>query len=161
MGAAPDGWQAWVEEPRRRWGWPLVSVGALVLGVIIGAAGGDGAATAEAPSPAPSAMSSTVTVTAAGAAAVAAVSAEVTTSTITSTVTRTRPAKTVTRPARTVTVTKTSKAKRHAVAAPALDPRYRTCGDANDAGYGPYTEGVDPEYDWYQDRDGDGVDCEP
>jgi micrococcal nuclease len=41
------------------------------------------------------------------------------------------------------------------------DPRYRTCGDANAAGYGPYYRGRDPEYSWYQDRDGDGVVCEP
>jgi len=40
------------------------------------------------------------------------------------------------------------------------DPRFRTCGEANDAGYGPYVKGRDPEYDWYQDRDGDGVVCE-
>ncbi|MGO4255688.1 excalibur calcium-binding domain-containing protein [Marmoricola sp. RAF53] len=40
------------------------------------------------------------------------------------------------------------------------DPHFGTCGEANDNGYGPYTEGVDPEYDWYQDRDGDGVVCE-
>jgi micrococcal nuclease len=40
------------------------------------------------------------------------------------------------------------------------DPRYRTCGDANAAGYGPYRRGVDAEYSWYQDRDGDGVVCE-
>jgi hypothetical protein len=41
-----------------------------------------------------------------------------------------------------------------------LDPRYRTCGEANSHGYGPYRRGVDPEYAWYQDRDGDGLDCE-
>ncbi|MGW0483442.1 excalibur calcium-binding domain-containing protein [Nonomuraea sp. NPDC003214] len=40
------------------------------------------------------------------------------------------------------------------------DPRFRTCGDANRAGYGPYYRGRDPEYAWYQDRDGDGVVCE-
>ncbi|WP_113700827.1 thermonuclease family protein [Nonomuraea lactucae] len=40
------------------------------------------------------------------------------------------------------------------------DPRFRTCGEANAAGYGPYTRGRDPEYAWYQDRDGDGVVCE-
>ncbi|MDP9864158.1 MULTISPECIES: thermonuclease family protein [Streptosporangium] len=40
------------------------------------------------------------------------------------------------------------------------DPRFRTCGEANAAGYGPYRRGVDPEYGWYQDRDGDGVVCE-
>lgn len=41
------------------------------------------------------------------------------------------------------------------------DPRYRTCGEANAAGYGPYVSGQDPEYDWYIDRDGDGRACEP
>ncbi|WP_433795835.1 excalibur calcium-binding domain-containing protein [Actinoplanes sp. CA-252034] len=40
------------------------------------------------------------------------------------------------------------------------DPRYRTCAAANDAGLGPYRRGLDPEYSWYQDRDGDGVVCE-
>lgn len=40
------------------------------------------------------------------------------------------------------------------------DPRFPTCGAANDAGYGPYVKGTDPEYSWYQDRDGDGVVCE-
>ncbi|WP_433248329.1 thermonuclease family protein [Streptosporangium sp. CA-135522] len=40
------------------------------------------------------------------------------------------------------------------------DPRFRTCGEANAAGYGPYRRGVDPEYAWYQDRDGDGLVCE-
>jgi micrococcal nuclease len=41
------------------------------------------------------------------------------------------------------------------------DPRYRTCAEANANGYGPYRKGVDPEYEWYQDRDGDGIVCEP
>lgn len=40
------------------------------------------------------------------------------------------------------------------------DPQFGTCQEANDAGYGPYTAGVDEEYDWYTDRDGDGVVCE-
>ncbi|MEQ7005693.1 thermonuclease family protein [Actinopolymorpha sp. B17G11] len=43
--------------------------------------------------------------------------------------------------------------------APELDPRFRTCAEANDAGYGPYIRGVDPEYDWY--RDADAVICGP
>lgn len=42
-----------------------------------------------------------------------------------------------------------------------LDPRFDTCAQANAAGYGPYHKGADPEYDWYQDRDHDGIDCEP
>ena len=42
----------------------------------------------------------------------------------------------------------------------ALDPQFDTCGDANDAGYGNYRQGTDPEYDWYRDRDKDGVACE-
>lgn len=41
------------------------------------------------------------------------------------------------------------------------DPRYKTCAEANAAGYGPYVKGKDPEYGWYQDRDGDGIVCEP
>ncbi|MFC4006715.1 thermonuclease family protein [Nonomuraea purpurea] len=40
------------------------------------------------------------------------------------------------------------------------DPRFRTCGEANAKGYGPYVRGKDPEYAWHQDRDGDGVVCE-
>jgi hypothetical protein len=40
------------------------------------------------------------------------------------------------------------------------DPRFGTCAKANAAGYGPYTRGADPEYEWYQDRDSDGVVCE-
>jgi Protein of unknown function (DUF1524)/Excalibur calcium-binding domain len=43
---------------------------------------------------------------------------------------------------------------------PSLDPRFGTCRAANTAGYGPYRSGVDPEYDWYRDRDHDGVVCE-
>ncbi|GAA2035928.1 hypothetical protein GCM10009819_20570 [Agromyces tropicus] len=43
---------------------------------------------------------------------------------------------------------------------PATDPRFDTCGDAIDAGYGPYIRGVDPEYDWYRDGDKDGDVCE-
>ena len=41
-----------------------------------------------------------------------------------------------------------------------LDPRFGTCGEAIDAGYGPYYAGQDPEYDWYRDADKDGVVCE-
>jgi hypothetical protein len=40
------------------------------------------------------------------------------------------------------------------------DPQFSYCYEANDAGYGPYYEGQDPEYDWYDDADGDGVVCE-
>ncbi|WP_201774761.1 GmrSD restriction endonuclease domain-containing protein [Demequina salsinemoris] len=41
----------------------------------------------------------------------------------------------------------------------AVDERYPYCKDLP-AGYGPYYEGVDPEYDWYRDGDGDGIVCE-
>jgi hypothetical protein len=40
-----------------------------------------------------------------------------------------------------------------------LDPRFLTCIQAKAAGYGPYRRGVDPEYAWYWDVDGDGVVC--
>jgi hypothetical protein len=43
---------------------------------------------------------------------------------------------------------------------PGTDPQFGTCGEAKAAGYGPYYQGQDPEYDWYRDADGDGVVCE-
>lgn len=43
---------------------------------------------------------------------------------------------------------------------PDTDPPFDTCGEAIDAGYGPYYRGQDPEYDWYRDADSDGVVCE-
>lgn len=45
-------------------------------------------------------------------------------------------------------------------AASGTDPRFNYCYEANDAGYGPYFQGQDPEYDWYDDRDNDGEVCE-
>ena len=42
----------------------------------------------------------------------------------------------------------------------ALDPRFQTCRDANASGFGDYVSGTDPEYDWYMDRDRDGIVCE-
>jgi hypothetical protein len=41
-----------------------------------------------------------------------------------------------------------------------LDPRFSSCKAAKEAGYGPYVKGVDPEYAWYRDGDGDGTVCE-
>lgn len=41
-----------------------------------------------------------------------------------------------------------------------LDPRFSTCTEAIAHGYGPYYEGTDPEYSWYEDRDHDGIVCE-
>jgi hypothetical protein len=40
------------------------------------------------------------------------------------------------------------------------DPRFDNCSEAIASGYGRYVRGVDPEYDWYRDGDGDGVACE-
>ena len=40
------------------------------------------------------------------------------------------------------------------------DPRFDTCTEAIAAGYGFYMKGVDPEYVWYKDSDGDGWVCE-
>ena len=42
----------------------------------------------------------------------------------------------------------------------ATDPSFPTCAAANRAGFGPYQRGVDTEYNWYRDRDGDGLVCE-
>lgn len=41
-----------------------------------------------------------------------------------------------------------------------LDPDYGTCAVARANGAGPYISGVDPEYQWYTDRDKDGMVCE-
>ena len=43
---------------------------------------------------------------------------------------------------------------------PTTDPQFGTCTEAKAHGYGPYYQGTDPEYDWYQDRDHDGIVCE-
>ncbi len=40
------------------------------------------------------------------------------------------------------------------------DPRFGSCTAAGAAGFGPYVEGSDAEYDWYRDTDGDGTVCE-
>lgn len=42
----------------------------------------------------------------------------------------------------------------------ANDPRFQTCREALRNGYGPYYDGIDPEYNWYIDGDSDGVVCE-
>jgi hypothetical protein len=41
------------------------------------------------------------------------------------------------------------------------DPKFSSCAEAKRNGYrASYSRGIDPEYAWYQDRDGDGVVCE-
>jgi hypothetical protein len=40
------------------------------------------------------------------------------------------------------------------------DPRFDTCAEANDHGYGNYKRGRDREYAWYTDADSDGWVCE-
>lgn len=42
----------------------------------------------------------------------------------------------------------------------AADPRFDTCSEARDAGFGPYVRGRDVEYGWYRDANGDGTVCE-
>lgn len=43
---------------------------------------------------------------------------------------------------------------------PGLDQNYGTCQVARSMGKGPYIRGMDPEYEWYRDRDNDGIVCE-
>ena len=64
------------------------------------------------------------------------------------------------RPVSTGTGTPQAPASAPRPAATALDPRFASCAAAGEAGYGPYRSGADPEYDWYRDRDHDGVVCE-
>ena len=40
------------------------------------------------------------------------------------------------------------------------DPRFGSCAQAKANGTTPYVRGVDPEYEWYRDGDGDGMVCE-
>ncbi len=40
------------------------------------------------------------------------------------------------------------------------DPRFGTCAEAQQNGNTPYERGVDPEYEFYDDRDDDGIVCE-
>lgn len=40
------------------------------------------------------------------------------------------------------------------------DPLFDTCAQAKRYGYGPYVQGSDYEYDFYDDRDNDGIVCE-
>jgi hypothetical protein len=40
------------------------------------------------------------------------------------------------------------------------DPIFDTCAQAKRYGYGPYVQGSDYEYDFYDDRDNDGIVCE-
>ena len=67
------------------------------------------------------------------------------------------PKRTTAKPSPTRTTTK----PKPKPSTPKTDPRFDTCKEANAHGYGPYYEGEDPEYEWYQDRDGDGIVCEP
>ncbi|WP_200809856.1 DUF1524 domain-containing protein [Demequina sp. NBRC 110054] len=55
--------------------------------------------------------------------------------------------------------TKAPAAEKTTAADDDVDERYPYCKDLP-SGYGPYYEGKDPEYEWYTDRDGDGVVCE-
>lgn len=41
-----------------------------------------------------------------------------------------------------------------------LDPRFTYCYEAVASGYGDYVNGIHPEYEWYDDRDNDGIVCE-
>jgi hypothetical protein len=44
---------------------------------------------------------------------------------------------------------------------PGTDPKFSSCAEAARNGYnGPYYQGVDEEYGWYEDRDNDGIVCE-
>lgn len=124
-----------------------------LIALVIGSSGGDEPATPLA-TPAPQTVTATVT--------------EATTVTITETVTTPGPTVTETvtiaapapKPTAATTRKATAPAPLQAPAPSGLDPRFDTCKAAIAAGYGPYYEGKDPEYDWYRDADNDGKVCE-
>ena len=133
---------------------PAIATGAGLLGLGLGAlfSGGDGSSTAE------PLAGSTVTSTATATATVEVTTQPQPAPTKTVKVTVTKKPKPA--PTKTVTITARPKAQRSQSTNPDLDPRFDTCKEANAAGYGNYREGEDPEYDWYDDRDNDGVVCE-
>ena len=134
---------------------PAIAIGAGILGVLLGGAlfsGGDGSTTAE--PVAGSTVTATSTATATATVEVTAPPRPAPTKTVKVTVTK-KP-----RPAPTKTVTVTARPEQTRSTSPDLDPRFDTCTAAKAAGYGNYREGEDPEYEWYDDRDGDGVVCE-
>lgn len=68
---------------------------------------------------------------------------------------------TATKATATPTATPTPSASKSSTATPgptatanaAVDTRFGTCKEAIAAGFGPYTKGTDPEYEWYQAED--------
>lgn len=147
----PPGWQLWVEVPKKSpWParhWLINSVAAAGVGCLFGAVVGSAGSTDAAPQV--TSTASPVTVTA-------------------SPVTITPAPKTVTAPPVSVTVTARADTSTGAQTQSGTDsgsesktdPRFGTCAKAIANGYGPYRSGVDPEYQWYRDADGDGVVCE-
>lgn len=72
----------------------------------------------------------------------------------------TRVTSTTAKPKKTTAKPAPSKTRPRKTQAPTTDPRYSTCAEANRHGLGPYRRGQ-TEYSWYQDRDNDGIVCEP
>ena len=124
----------------------VLALGCLLFGCVGGASivGGSDPDTAE-PVAAPKPVRSTVTVTA---------TIRITPSP-TAAPTKSRPTPTPAAKPKPAPKPKPRKTK-----APSTDPRFGTCTEAKANGYGHYRAGEDPEYNWYEDRDNDGVVCE-
>ena len=155
-GPPPTGWPLWVgaDANRRANGRNLRVLGSVVAalaifgaGVIVG--GGSGLATPPVATAALSAPTATVTKTAEVAVA------QEPRPTVTATATRIVKRRVV----KTVTATVTNGSSGGGGGG-GSDPMFSYCYEANDAGYGPYYQGSDPEYDWYDDADADGIVCE-
>lgn len=123
----------------------VIALGAALFGCVAGAGIASSDPETAQPAAAPKAITSTVTVTA---------TPEATPSPVV------EPTTSSPKPTRKAKPRPTPKPTPRKTRAPSTDPRFDTCTEAKANGYGHYREGVDPEYDWYEDRDNDGVVCE-
>jgi len=141
---------------------PVAAIGA--LGAAVGGSDNKNASTRSlAASPVGSDTASTVETTVAEATSPTS-SVSLPTSTAPSTTAPSTTAPSTTVAIVTTTATKVATVATVALVSPpatsGLAPQFDSCKKAKARGYGPYYNGIDPEYGWYRDADHDGIVCE-